>query len=335
MTARRLSFVAPGEVTVETGPAPDPGRGELLVETAYSAISSGTERLVYRGEAPADLAADETIDALSGSLEFPLSYGYAAAGTVVAVGDEVPEEWLERRVFAYNPHESHFLASPDDVLEIPPDVSLREATLLATVETALTFVLDGEPVIGERVAVFGQGVVGLLTSALLARSPLEALVAVEDLPRRRDLAADLGADRALPPADAPAAFREATGERADLVYELSGCPSALDDAVETAGFGGRVVVGSWYGTNPVTLDLGGRFHRERIRLVSSQVSTIAPRHRGRFSRDRRHDLAWTWLSRLTLEDLFTHELPLEDAQTAYRTLEERPNEAVQVVFDYG
>lgn len=358
MTARRLVFVEPGSVAVRREAVPDPGPGEVLVRTRTSAISAGTEGLLYRGEAPSTLRADPNIDAIDGDLSYPIAYGYAAVGRVAAVGEGVPADWLDRRVFAYNPHESHFVADPDVLVPVPDAVSTRAAALFPTLETAVTFVLDGEPLLGERVAVFGQGVVGLVTTALLGRSPVGALVTFDRYERRRELSERFGADAAFEagrresggatdptspnrPETEPRdrrepteAFRLVADGRADLTYELSGSPAALDDAIATTGFDGRVVVGSWYGTKPASLSLGGRFHRSRIDVRSSQVSTLAPRHGGRWSRDRRRDVTWEWLERLDLEPLFTHEFDVDDAADAYRLLEERPDEAVQVLLTY-
>ncbi len=335
MTAHRLRFTGPESVEIVRRSVPDPGPSEVRVATEVSAVSAGTEGLIYRGEAPTDLPSDETIDALEGDLSFPLTYGYAAVGRVTAVGADVDDEWLERRVFAYNPHESHFVAEPETLVAVPEGVSTRTAALFANAETAVTLVLDGQPAIGERVVVFGQGVVGLLTTALLAHSPVETLVTVDRLERRRSVGETFGADRAVDPADdVPTMIESIAGGRADLTYEVSGDPDALNDAVATTGFDGRVIVGSWYGTKSADLDLGGRFHRDRIAVRSSQVSTIAPRHEGRWSRERRHDVAWSWLRRLDLEDLLTHELPIERAAEAYRLLEDRPDEAIQVLLTY-
>ncbi|MCB0057282.1 MAG: zinc-binding dehydrogenase, partial [Caldilineaceae bacterium] len=130
---------------------------------------------------------------------------------------------------------------------------------------------------------------GLLTTALLARFPLAELVAVDPLPQRRALALDLGAHRALAPDDLddPASY--------DLVYEVSGAPAALNTALALAGYAGRVVIGSWYGAKQAPIDLGGAFHRSRIRLLSSQVSTLDPRWLGRWDKARRLDVAWAML----------------------------------------
>ncbi|TYL37028.1 oxidoreductase [Natronococcus pandeyae] len=336
MNARTLSFTAPRTVAVRTRPVPEPGPDDVRVRTTVSAISAGTEGLLYRGEAPGDLTADAELEALEGDLSYPLSYGYAAVGEVTAVGENVEDDWLGRRVFAYHPHESHFLAQPADLLEIPDAVSLREAALFATLETAVTFLLDGQPLLGERVAVLGQGIVGLLTTALLDDAPLETLVTFDRYEQRRRLSETVGADRSLDPdeIDVDSKFEDVAGSRADLTYELSGDPDALDDAVATTGFDGRVLVGSWYGTKSATVDLGGRFHRDRIDIRSSQVSTIAPRLSGRWSRERRHETVWNRLQRLDLSSLYTHEFPLEDAGEAYDLLETSPGEAVQVLLTY-
>ena len=335
MSARTLYFTGPRSLEVRDRPVPEPGPDAVRVRTRVSAISAGTEGLIYRGDAPTSLPADETLDALEGDLSYPLAYGYAAVGVVTAVGEDVDDAWLDREVFAYNPHESHFLAHPDDLHPVPEGVSTREAALFANLESAVTFVLDGDPTLGERVVVFGQGVIGLLTTAVLAETPLETLVTVDHHASRRERSRAFGADRSLDPGgDVTEELEELSGGRADLSYELSGNPGALNDAIAATGFDGRIVVGSWYGEKSAPLELGGHFHRDRIDVTSSQVSTIAPRLEGRWSRKRRHELTWEWLSSLDLEALFTHEFPIERAEEAYRSLAERPDEAIQVFLTY-
>lgn len=336
MTARSLYFTGPGEVSLRETAVPEPSAGEVRVRTAVSAVSPGTELLVYRGEVPQSMAADETIDALEGSFEYPLRYGYAAVGRVTALGEGVEDDWLDCRVFAFNPHESHFLAAPETLCRVHETCTDAEAAMLANVETAVNFLLDGRPAIGERVAVFGQGVVGLLTTALLARFPLETLLTVDGYEHRRELSRSLGADNALAPDDELSThlngFEPPNG--ADLTYELSGNPAVLDDAISLTGTAGRVIIGSWYGTKPVALDLGGEFHRSRIRIRSSQVSTIDPENRGRWTNARRLDVACRLLDRLDVSPLITHRLPIERAADAYRLLDESPEGAVGVLFTY-
>lgn len=333
--AREVRFTAPHEIAVRERPVPEPGPGEVRVRTELSAVSPGTELLVYRGEAPSDMAVDAAIDAHGGSLAFPLSYGYAAVGRVTAAGDEVADRWIDRRVFAFREHASHFTAEPDALVPVPDERSTTEAAFLANAECAVNFAMDGRPMVGERAAVFGQGVVGLLTTAMLARHPLARLVAVEPREPRRKMARRLGADEAVDPsATDPGEALRADGEGTDLAYELSGDPDALDAAIDAMAFDARLVVGSWYGTKRAELDLGSRFHRNRGELVSSQVSTIDPRHRGRWSKDRRLEVAWDHLDALDPAALVTHRLPVERAGRAYELLDERPDEALQVLLTY-
>ncbi|HVS64426.1 MAG TPA: zinc-binding alcohol dehydrogenase [Thermoanaerobaculia bacterium] len=334
-------FEAPRRVSVREEELAGPGAGEVQVATEVSGVSAGTELLVYRGEAPAELAADEALPALTGDLRFPLRYGYAAVGRVVETGAGIDRAWLGRRVLAFQPHQSHFHAAPGDLHVIPDGVDAEDAAFLPNVETAVSFVMDGRPVIGERVAVLGQGVVGLLTTALLASSPLAALVTADRFPRRRQASRELGAGSSLDPAAPDFAERlagalgaDSSGGGADLVYELSGDPRALDRAIAVTGFGGRVVIGSWYGTRRAPLDLGGRFHRSRIRLLASQVSTLAPEWSARWSKARRLEVAWEAIRRLRPSRLVTHRLPLAEAPAAYDLLDRRPEEAIQVILEH-
>ena len=331
MTARSLYFSEPESVTVRERPVPDPGPGEVRVRTDLSAVSPGTELLVYRGEVPESMRADETIDALEGTLSYPLQYGYAAVGRVTALGEGVEESWLDRRVFGFNPHESHFLADPANL--IATELPSERALLLPNAEAAVNFAMDARPRAGARVTVFGQGAVGLLTTAILAEFPLAELVAVDRVPERREQARAFGVDRAVPPGEVDEAV---SGDGPDIAIELSGSPAALNEAIGVTGYAGRVVVGSWYGTKPAELDLGGRYHRSHIRMRSSQVSCVDPDHADRWDKERRLAYVRSWLGEADadLSALLTHRVPVEEAATAYTMLENREDGAIQVAFSY-
>jgi threonine dehydrogenase-like Zn-dependent dehydrogenase len=187
------------------------------------------------------------------------------------------------------------------------------------------------------VAVFGQGTVGLLITRLLRLAGVGRIVAVDPLARRRAAALRLGADLALDPSKAgAAALRElGDGRGLDLAVEASGVGSALQTAIDAVAFQGTVVVCAWYGSKPITLDLGSRFHRERVRVVSSQVSSLDPAITPRWDRDRRTAAVRDLLRRLPeLAGLITHRFPLSRAGEAYRLLDERPGEAIQIAFGY-
>jgi 2-desacetyl-2-hydroxyethyl bacteriochlorophyllide A dehydrogenase len=306
----------------------------LLVQTSTSAISPGTELMIYRGQAPEGLSADESITALTGPLEFPLKYGYAIVGQVVDVGKDLNQDWMGKHVFSFQPHQTHFIANPEEVFLLPPDISLQAAVFLPNMETSVNLVMDGRPMIGERVAVFGQGIIGLFTTALLARFPLKDLITLDMFPNRRAASLEAGATQSFNPDrdDCQLSVRGTDG--IDLAYEISGSPNALDQAIAVTGFGGRVVIGSWYGEKPANLSLGGAFHRSRIQLIASQVSTVNPSLLGRWDKSRRFDLAWDMIREINPERWITHELPFLEASEGYDLLDRHPGEAIQVLFNY-
>ncbi|HEX2660111.1 MAG TPA: zinc-binding alcohol dehydrogenase [Polyangia bacterium] len=328
-----LVFTAPGRVDlVPAEGALTTPPGSALVRTLVSALSAGTELLAFRGQIAPGTVLDETLASLgSGTFQYPFRYGYAAVGDVTAVGTGVDPTWVGRRVFAFEPHATAFVAPVADLVPVPEGLAPERAALLAHMETAVNLVLDGAPLLGEQTLVIGQGTVGLLVSALLARFPLSSLTVCEPLPHRAAAARTLGAPQALPADQVVGAL----GERgADLVYELSGNPVALELAIAAAGHEGRIVVGSWYGSKRASVDLGGRFHRRRLRLISSQVTHIAPALSARWNKQRRFDLAWTALQEIDTRSLISHRVPFAEAQAAYELIDRQADQVLQVLLEY-
>jgi 2-desacetyl-2-hydroxyethyl bacteriochlorophyllide A dehydrogenase len=341
MKGRAVYFSEPFHVTVQDEQLSPPSRNEVLARTLVSAISPGTELLIYKGEWPHKLPVDATIPALAGEFRYPLKYGYAAVARIVEVGSDVPSSWLGRVVFVFAPHQTHILTTVEQLVPLPASMAAEDAAFLPNMETALSLVMDGRPMIGERVAVLGQGVVGLLTASLLARFPLERLVTLDRYALRRKLSQELGVDAALDPAEPEVVHkaREALGVETpdsgtDLTYELTGNPAALDLALELTGFSGRVVIGSWYGAKRSEVDLGGRFHRGRIRVLSSQVSTLAPELTGLWTKPRRLAYAMRMADELKPSTLVTHRFHVSRAAEAYALLHEHPEQSLQVIFTY-
>lgn len=319
MTRRSVVFAAPGRIEVANDAVPSPGDGEVRVRTIVSSISAGTELHLYRGDISEGVLLDESLPSLQEPLRYPTTYGYASVGEVVDGG---------RRVFAFQPHVSHYVAREDELYDIPEDLSLEAAALWPSAETAVNLVLDARPLVGERVLVVGQGVVGLMTTALLARFPLAELSSVDPIESRRAASERRGAGRSVHPDDVSdlADF--------DLTLELSGTSAGLDVAIAATGFEGRVVVGSWYGDKPVPVDLGTHFHRGRLHLISSQVSHLGPALRSRWTKERRMQVAAASLSNALAEELVTHRFPVERAAGAYALLDEHPERCLQVLLTY-
>jgi threonine dehydrogenase-like Zn-dependent dehydrogenase len=267
-------------------------------------------------------------------LNYPLAYGYACVGRVKEIGKQVDKSFEDRLVFAFQPHTSYFIAPAASLILIPASLPPAAACLLPSMETAVNLVQDGAPILGERVLVLGQGIVGLFTSSLLSEFPLESLIAVDHYELRRN--ALHKADQTLKVKSlSPEDLRLSTFDKNDLTFELSGSPIALNDAIRSTTFSGRIVIGSWYGQKHAEIDLGGSFHRSRIKLISSQVSTISPQLSGRWDKSRRFDVAWKALERIQPERWITHRFSLNDAAQAYQLLDEKPQETIQVIFDHS
>jgi 2-desacetyl-2-hydroxyethyl bacteriochlorophyllide A dehydrogenase len=312
MKARAVRFVAPRRVELTEVPVPEPGDGELLVRAEFSGISGGTEMLAYRGEIDPELPLDETLEALGGTFAYPFGYGYSVVGRVERSRGTIPEG---ARVFAFHAHQDLLVAGDDDVIRLDGE-DPRRATLLPLVETALQVSLDAGPLRGETVAVLGLGCVGALTGALLARDGAR-VIGSEPRELRRRAAAGIGVE-AVTPEDLAARLDSVTGGRGvPLLVEASGRPEVLAAGLSLLAHEGTALVCSWYGTKPVPLPLGAAFHRRRLVIRSTQVSTIPSHLADRWDRRRRRETARALLSELPLEPLATHEFPFERAPDAY------------------
>jgi 2-desacetyl-2-hydroxyethyl bacteriochlorophyllide A dehydrogenase len=333
--ARSIWFPGPRAVEVRSEVLPPVGDGDVLVEALASAVSHGTEMLVYRGQVPPGFELD--LPTLRGSFSFPIKYGYASVGRIAARGSAVHELDMGDLVFVHHPHQSAYVVPASMPIKLPEGVPPEHGAFLANLETATNIVLDAAPRLGERVAIFGQGVVGLLITQLLLRTGASRVIAVEPVEDRRRLGERFGAHAALDPrSDVVGPIRDiSNGQGVDVAIEASANGAALGQAIESLAFGGTLVVCSWYGTKPVQVPLGGAFHRRRLRLVSSQVSTIDGALQPRWTHRRRLDVAVELLGSLQLEPLISQRVSFECAADAYTLIDTHPEQTVQVMFTYA
>ena len=337
LPATSIWFTSPRNVELRSATATPPGVGQVRIEALFSGISHGTEMLVYRGECPRSLSLDSALPTLRGDFNFPINYGYASVGRIVDAGSDVVELAQGDLVFAFNPHQTCYTVPISAVIRLPRELDPRIGVFAANLETAVNALLDAAPRLGERVVVIGQGVVGLLITQLARRAGASLVVTSDLYEKRRQLSQSAGADMVLDPAIESLSERVSAltgGTGADVVIEASGQPQALNDAIAAAGLEGRVVVVSWYGTKRADLALGSDFHRKRVTLKSSQVSSLDPSLSARWSLVRRRELAVRYLAELSLGELISHVLPFDRAAEAYRLIDERPAEIIQVVLDY-
>ncbi len=314
--ARAVRFEAPRRIGVVGVDVRAPRDDEVLVRTLWSGISGGTEMLAYRGELDPRVPVDEVLGSLGGTFSYPFQYGYSCVGRVEeASGHLEPGQ----NVFAFHPHQDLFVVPLRDVVAID-DVDPRLATLFPLVETATQVTLDVGPVLGVPIVVMGLGAVGLL-SALVLQQAGALVLASEPVAWRRTVAAAMGID-AVPPVElAPVVEERTAGHGVPLVVEVSGNPDALGEGLGLLAHEGEVLVASWYGTKQATLPLGAAFHRRRLRIRSTQVSTIPSALAARWTVERRRAKTRRLLDELPLALLATHEFSFARAAEAFAAVE--------------
>lgn len=281
-----------GEIRAELLPAPGPN--EVLVRTLYSGVSRASEALVFRGGVPPSQHDVMRAPFQDGDFPAPVKYGYLSVGLV----EHGPHELLGKRVFCLYPHQSAYVVPAAAVFLVPDDVPSARAVLAGTVETAVNALWDAAPLVGDRIAVVGAGMVGLCVARLLAQIVGVQVTVVDVDGGRAGIAAALGADFALPAA-APS--------DCDIVLHTSGTSEGLQLSLDLLGHEGTVVDLSWYGDSEVRLFLGGAFHSSRLSIRSSQVGAVAPARRRRRTARQRLEFALDLLRDPTFDGLLTGE----------------------------
>ncbi|WP_407554511.1 zinc-binding alcohol dehydrogenase [Streptomyces sp. Pv4-95] len=297
--ARAFWLNAPGKGEIRTVELPRPGPDEVLVRTLCSGVSRGTETLVFRGGVPRSQYDTMRAPFQDGDFPGPVKYGYLNVGVV----EEGPRRLLGRTVFCLYPHQTHYVVPADAVTPVPDTVPAPRAVLAGTVETAVNAVWDAAPLLGDRIAVVGAGMVGCGVAALLARFPAVRVQLVDADPARAAVAEALGVGFALP--------EDALGE-CDLVVHASATEEGLARALELLAPEGTVIELSWYGDRRVSLPLGESFHSRRLVVRSSQVGAVSPARRARRTFADRLAVALDLLADPAFDALVTGESDFED-----------------------
>ena len=274
----------------------------VRVETLYTGISRGTERLVFQGRVPGSEHERMRGPAQEGAFPFPVKYGYCAVGRVAEGA------LAGRDVFALHPHQARFRLPEAALTPLPDGLPPARAVLGANMETALNLLWDSGAGAGDRIAVVGAGVVGALAGYLASRLPGAAVTLVDVMPERADLAQHLGCRFALP----AAAPREC-----DVVLHLSATAEGLATALACAGTEATLVEGSWYGAGTVPVPLGSAFHSRRLRLLSSQVGHLPPGRAPRWTCARRRAKALDLLLDPLLDSLVSGETAFDELPACY------------------
>ena len=297
--ARAFWFTEPGACAIRPAAVPEPGPDEVEVRTLFSGVSRGTETLVFRGGVPESQYELMRAPFQEGDFPAPVKYGYLNVGVV----EQGPPELTGRTVFCLYPHQTRFVVPSGAVSAIPDAVPPGRAVLAGTVETAVNALWDAAPLVGDRVAVVGAGMVGCAVAALLARFPAVRVQLVDVEPARADVAAALGTGFATP--------GEADGD-CDLVVHTSGTDAGLARSLELLAPEGEVIELSWYGDRPANVPLGGFFHSRRLAIRGSQVGMVSPARRSRRTFADRIALALELLADPVFDTLITGESPFAD-----------------------
>jgi threonine dehydrogenase-like Zn-dependent dehydrogenase len=298
-TARAFWFNSPGGGEIRSVVLPEPGPGEVLVRTLCSGVSRGTESVILRGGVPENQYEAMRAPFQDGDFPWPVKYGYLNVG-VVEYG---PPALLGRTVFCLYPHQTRYVVPVDAVVPVPDEVPAARAVLAGTVETAVNALWDAAPMIGDRIAVVGAGMVGCSVAGVLARFPGVRVQLVDADSARAEVAKALGVGFALP--------QQAEGE-CDLVVHASATEDGLARSLELLAPEGTVVELSWYGDRRVSLPLGEFFHSRRLTVRSSQVGSVSPARRARRSFADRLSLALRLLADPAFDALITGESAFED-----------------------
>jgi threonine dehydrogenase-like Zn-dependent dehydrogenase len=286
---------------------PAPGPGEVLVRTLHSGISRGTETLIFDGRVPASQHALMRAPHQDGDFPWPVKYGYLNVG-VVEAGEPA---LVGATVFCLYPHQTRYVVPADAVVPVPAGVPAARAVLAGTVETAVNAAWDAAPLVGDRIAVVGGGMVGCCLAGVLARLPGARIQLVDVDPARAAVADAFGVGFATP--------ADADGD-CDLVLHASASEAGLARSLELAGFEGEVVELSWYGDRPVRVPLGEHFHSRRLAVRASQVGAVAPARRARRSYADRLGVALGLLADPAFDVLLTGSSPFAELPAAMAAL---------------
>jgi threonine dehydrogenase-like Zn-dependent dehydrogenase len=365
---RELVAIAPREAIIREYEEPPLGPRQIRIKTEFASPKHGTELVAYRNDAVANRPYDPAWGAVIprpvevGLEDFPLPLGNMAVGTVVETGPEVTRFRVGDRVFGhYHIRETQTVdeAAAD---RLPDGLTPEAAVCLDPLVTALA-IRDAGIKLGDRVAIFGLGAVGLFAVQLAKEAGAHWVVAIDPLENRRVLARELGGDAVLdslagdgdigltircltgeaPNLEVPRAQIRVTGgfwDRptqvsnlgVDVAVETSGAVPALQQAIRATRFGGTVSVISFYGKDATGLYLSDEFHMNRVTLASARAVTLPLRDAPVWDLQRLVELALSWLvsGRIRADGILTPIVDFADSAEAYRAIDERPQESIKL-----
>lgn len=237
-----------------------------------------------------------------------MSYYYAECqllGKIIAVGGNLLQDkaqWLNKRVFTFSPHSSHIVTDYKSVMLIPDNIESIDAVFMPTIETAISLVMSSKLLIGEKIGIIGQGLIGLFVAKIIQLQVIlnNSLYLIDVNEKRLNIASEFiqNCHCYNPLSSHDSDYQSSLLRSFDAIIEVSGHPSGLQTAIDLIGCGGRLIIGSLYGEKLVPLHLGLSFHRRNLQIVTSQVSNIPSELTARWDKQRRFDLTWKIIDKI-------------------------------------
>jgi threonine dehydrogenase-like Zn-dependent dehydrogenase len=334
---RELIAPGPNQVAWRTHSAQALAPDQLRVRARFGAAKHGTEMSLFKGTAAGRGAWDKTLRLHrpgSPAFSYPVGLGNIIIGEVIERGSAVTRHQLGDHVFAYGSFKEEHVW-PDTVRALPTGVPWQAATCLDPTDFALGALRDGHVRIGDAVAIFGMGAIGLIALQLAKLAGAFPVIAVDPLPERRTLALTVGADQVIDPTavDSGLVIKEMTENRgADVCIEYSGSHHALQAALRGVAYLGTVVAGAWPGAYPAGLDLGAEAHMNRPRIIFSRACSEPNPDHPNWDEARLFDVAWRLLAggALTTVPLVQPVIPFDDLLEVYPRIATAPHEIIKL-----
>jgi len=342
---KSLYFVGPKAVKIREEKEEPVGNGQVRVKTLFSGISHGTEMNVYRGTAvQINKRRDEEtglfVETAASDLRYPFKYGYQNVGKIIECGTGASTLKKGDVVYSYYSHRESFVANENELFKIPENLDPELGVFIANINTSYNAVLDAQINLGENVVVFGLGVIGQVTAQLCKVSGVRNVVGIDLFEKRLQVAKSAGINHLINISkcgDAALEIRNLIGQKkgADIVIECSGNDRALNEAIRSVRYNGKIVVLSWYQKPWVNVQAGAEFHLNRPLIIGSQVGGINPELSARWDSHRRMETVINYLLPiLKLKKLITARVPFAEAGKAYEKIDQNPSDEIQVVLKY-
>lgn len=370
---RELVATAPRTPVLREYDDPPLGPTDIRVRTELASPKHGTELVGYRNDPVASRPYDPEWGAViprppeEALAAFPRRLGNMAVGTVTNIGSDVTRFVVGDRVFGHFPIRETQTVDQARADPLPEGISAEAALCLDPVVMALAM-RDAGIKLGDRVAIFGLGAIGVIAVQLARLAGAAEVVAVDPIANRRDLAMAFGADVAIDPAgvdgdvglairrltrhDAPPAapepprritggYVEAPTQRSrlgvDVAIEASGSTRALQQAIRATRFGGTVCMISFYGGEAAGLLLGEEFHINELTLVSARAESLPMRDAPAWTLERMVHLALNWLGegRIRTDGIISPIVPFDESADAYRMIDEHPERSIKLGIRFG